>query len=435
MRRTTRVLATATAVIALGGCWAVPGQNADRTAYNPFESGLTTATVGELTQAWATGTGAGPASDPVVSTAGVHVVVDGCTIRTHRPADGSTSWSQSRSIPFVGCDPIVQSSPPFVVGDRVIWGRRAEIRSTYPRCGPNEGMTTFDGDSFQHDIDTGATPTEPTPPAQIVAAVRDDTAVATSPKVFYNSSYDPQCPSAWFANGIVTVGPSNDPAARRSFETSGGTLPTLGVDAVFQTGDGTLATTPGDAAVGQAVRSYSVTTARPGCGGDGNVECPVWVAPTDGAATRVVIAPDQSTLYTGTAAGTVYALDATTGAVQWTVSVGAPVTASPALADGILYVPTGDGRLVAVDAAGTTLWEAATGSAVGVQPAVAGGVVYTGSDDGSVDAFDATGCGAPTCTAVWSAETGSRITGAPAVSNGQLYVGTDDGRLVAYARG
>lgn len=165
------------------------------------------------------------------------------------------------------------------------------------------------------------------------------------------------------------------------------------------------------------------------------VECPLWAAPTDGVAARVVIAPDHTTLYTGTTAGTVYALDATTVAVQWTVSVGAPVTASPALADGILYVPTGDGRLVAVDAAGTPLWEAATGSAIGVQPAVAGGVVYTGSDDGSVDAFDTAGCGAATCTALWSAETGSRITGAPAVSNGRLYVGTADGRLVAYTRG
>jgi outer membrane protein assembly factor BamB len=183
------------------------------------------------------------------------------------------------------------------------------------------------------------------------------------------------------------------------------------------------------------VWAYSVTESRPGCGTDTRGdECPLWATPIDGIAQPVVIALGQRTVYTGTGAGTIYALDATTGTVQWSASVGAAVSASPALADGILYVPTADGRLVALDTAGTRLWEASTGARIGVQPAVAGGVVYTGSDDGSVDAFDAAGCGAPTCAALWSAETGNRITGAPAVSGGQLYVGTADGRLVAYAR-
>lgn len=437
MRRIIRSASVLVAALALAGCWPVPGQNADRTGHNAVESGLTPATVGELTQAWATGTGSGAASDPVVSRVGVHVVVDGCSIRTHHPATGETVWSQNRPYPLLGlgCDPIVQFSPPFVVGERVIWGQRHEVRSPMPRCAPNEGMTTFSGNSFQHDVATGATPSEPAPPGAIVAAVRDDTAVATSARVFYSNPELPQCPTAWFSNGVITVGSLSDPAARRTFETGGGTLPTLGVDAVYQAGSGTLATPPSDPVWVEAVWAYSVTESRPGCGTDTRGdECPLWATPIDGIAQPVVIAPGQRTLYTGTGAGTIYALDATTGTVQWSASVGAAVSASPALADGILYVPTADGPLVALDTAGTRLWEASTGARIGVQPAVAGGVVYTGSDDGSVDAFDAAGCGAPTCAALWSAETGNRITGAPAVSGGQLYVGTADGRLVAYAR-
>jgi hypothetical protein len=211
----------ALAALALAGCWPVPGQNADRTGHNAFESGLTPATVGEVTQAWASGTGSGAASDPVVSRVGVHVVVDGCSIRTHHPATGETVWSQSRPFPLLGlgCDPIVQFSPPFVVGERVIWGQRHEVRSPLPRCGSSEGMTSFSGDTFQHDVATGATPSDPGPPEAIIAAVRDDTAVATSARVFYSNLEIPQCPTAWFSNGIITVGSLSDPTARRARST------------------------------------------------------------------------------------------------------------------------------------------------------------------------------------------------------------------------
>ena len=59
--------------------------------------------------------------------------------------------------------------------------------------------------------------------------------------------------------------------------------------------------------------------------------------------------------------------------------MGANVSATPALAGGVLYVPTADGDLVAVDAAGCgaatcePLWSAAIdGTAITEQPAVSG---------------------------------------------------------------
>jgi outer membrane protein assembly factor BamB len=104
------------------------------------------------------------------------------------------------------------------------------------------------------------------------------------------------------------------------------------------------------------------------------------------------------------------------------------------VADGTVFVPTADGRLVALDAAtGARSWTASTGVELGVQPAVAGGVVFTGSDDGALHAFTAAGCGSATCEPLWTASTGSSaVSGGPAVSGGQLYVGTADGQVVAY---
>jgi hypothetical protein len=432
--------ATAAGVaLALSGCWPVPGQNPDRTSHNPVEAGLTPATVDELTLRWSDITFPGFAvSDPVVSSAGVHVVFGGCGIRTHRFTDGSMIWvgDPNPVCRDLGPDVIEQFTPPFVVEDRVMWGWWGVMDN-----GPSPPPPSFFGGLEQNDAATGGTPTAPAPLGTMPAGVRGDTVVTTSLRIITAAPPLPPVPSTWFPNGRITVGPLSDPAAARTFDTRGGPAPTLGTNAVFQAGDGTLATVPGDPAQGQAVRAFALTEPRPSCGPEGLLmECPLWVTPIDAGAHEIVIAPDQSTVYAGTSAGTVYGLDAATGGVLWTASVGAGVSAPPALADEILYVPTADGRLVAVDAAGCgsptcpPLWDAPVGSPLGVQPAVAGGVVYTGADDGSVDAFDAAGCGAATCTALWSTQTGSAITGAPAVSAGRLYVGTADGRLIAYSR-
>jgi outer membrane protein assembly factor BamB len=189
---------------------------------------------------------------------------------------------------------------------------------------------------------------------------------------------------------------------------------------------------------GEAVTAYPVSGPQSGCGPDGTTECPLWSTPLDGAAGGPPVLGDGgATLYVGTAAGTVYALDTATGAVSWTAAVGSAVTGAPALAGGTLFVPTASGDLVALDAGCgtatcTPLWSAATGSTIAWQPTVAGGVAFTASGDGTLRAFDTAGCGAATCPALWSASTGSTVTGAPAVSGGRLYAGTADGRLIAY---
>jgi outer membrane protein assembly factor BamB len=116
--------------------------------------------------------------------------------------------------------------------------------------------------------------------------------------------------------------------------------------------------------------------------------------------------------------------------LNWTGTTGGIESSSPAVANGVVYVGSDDGKLYAFDAAGATncagspktcapLWTATTGEAVSLSPAVANGVVYVTATDlppGSpavtrLHAFDAAGSisclGSPkTCSPLWSVTTG-----------------------------
>ena len=68
----------------------------------------------------------------------------------------------------------------------------------------------------------------------------------------------------------------------------------------------------------------------------------------------------------------------------------------------------------------TEAWTAVTGGQQFSSPAVANGVAYVGSDDGKLYAFDAAGVtncsGAPrTCSPLWTATTGKPVQSSPAV--------------------
>ena len=71
-----------------------------------------------------------------------------------------------------------------------------------------------------------------------------------------------------------------------------------------------------------------------------------------------------------------------TGARLWTYTTGYWVFSSPAVANGVVYVGSGDDNVYALNAkTGAKLWSYATSFLVGSSPAVANGVVYVGSYD------------------------------------------------------
>ena len=63
----------------------------------------------------------------------------------------------------------------------------------------------------------------------------------------------------------------------------------------------------------------------------------------------------------------------------WTFTAGGLVTASPAVVNGVLYVPASDGRVYALNATtGALVWQSAAIEAGYPSPAVVGGRVYVG---------------------------------------------------------
>jgi parallel beta-helix repeat protein len=153
----------------------------------------------------------------------------------------------------------------------------------------------------------------------------------------------------------------------------------------------------------------------------------VWSYATGGA---VISSPAvvNGVVYVGSDDGNVYALDAATGALVWSYATGSLVLSSPAVVNGVVYVGSDDGNVYALDAAtGALVWSYATGGGVYSSPAVADGVVYVGSYDDSVYALNAT-----TGALVWSYATGGGVYSSPAVADGVVYVGSYDGKVYAF---
>src|SRR5439155_27216239 len=103
------------------------------------------------------------------------------------------------------------------------------------------------------------------------------------------------------------------------------------------------------------------------------------------------------------------------------------VASSPAVANGVVYVGSGDHKVYALDATTGALlagWPYTTGGAVLSSPVVANGVVYVGSADHKVYALNA--------------NTGALLAGCPSTTGGVVppssaagadcagYVGADD---------
>ena len=154
-------------------------------------------------------------------------------------------------------------------------------------------------------------------------------------------------------------------------------------------------------------------------------------------------------VYVGSSDGKLYAFAvgcATGGATCtpiWTATTGGAIDSSPSTSGNHVYVGSADGKVYAFQigcatggATCTPLWTGSTGGAIHSSPSVDNGIVYIGSSDGKLYAFDAAGsagCSAKTCTPLWTATTGGAIESSPAAANGVVYVGSDDGKLYAFA--
>jgi outer membrane protein assembly factor BamB len=109
----------------------------------------------------------------------------------------------------------------------------------------------------------------------------------------------------------------------------------------------------------------------------------------------------------------------------WSFRTGGPVNESPAVADGVVFVPSADGYLYALNySTGAQIWKAPGGPYAA--PAVAAGIVYAGSEDGSLRAFRALD-GTP----YFSFQSGSPVRTPVLVFGTSVFFGNDAGNITA----
>ncbi len=168
---------------------------------------------------------------------------------------------------------------------------------------------------------------------------------------------------------------------------------------------------------------------------DASTGAPLWSAPisADNAASSPAVS--NGVVYIN--GDRLFAFDAKTGAQLWSSSI-LKGTSSPAVVGGVVYCS--GGVLAAFNAeTGAVLWSESPGgptSILGDSPAVAKNVVYVGASvPGQHGSFSGMlyALNAKTGKTIWSASVASGITSSPAVANGVVYVGSDDGALYAFS--
>lgn len=127
-----------------------------------------------------------------------------------------------------------------------------------------------------------------------------------------------------------------------------------------------------------------------------------------------------ATIYVGTAAGQLHAVDLYTGKGKWKyqASEDGIGESSPAIANGIVYVGDLAGVFHAVNAAnGNKLWTYKTGAEIKSSPVVVGDKVLIGSYDGHLSCLNAR-----TGALLWKVQTEGQIHATPGIVNGVAYI-------------
>lgn len=408
LRRVVVRAAPAVAVLVAAGCWGQPGMNPLHQGYNALESQLTAANVATLAPAWTAAVDDGPVrAEPVVSSPAAVHTSDDLAAYALDTATGARRW-------------------------------RTQVVPAPAPTGASTGPVTVDGTSlfvpWDNVPDSGSTVRLDVATGQ----VQSQTGIIGPQSVTARSPWRVTTINGLIEGTLPGGGVSVDgPVPWFLLTHFGGTAPVVGPTAATVTSDRFYVGLHTGFYGADILGGWRLDRSCPPIGSaPPPAPCqPEVRAQLDGAPTTPVVADDEATVYTATDAGTVYAVDAATGAVRWTAAVGAPVTQRPALTPGRLYVVTDDGRLLRFAAGGcgaptcTPIRTTTLAGPPATPPAVAGGVVYVASDGGVLAAYAASG---PAPAALWSTEVGAEVTAGPTVAFGTLYAGTGDGRVVAF---
>ncbi|HEX6779523.1 MAG TPA: PQQ-binding-like beta-propeller repeat protein, partial [Ktedonobacterales bacterium] len=145
-------------------------------------------------------------------------------------------------------------------------------------------------------------------------------------------------------------------------------------------------------------------------------------------------------VYIGNQENTIYALNAASGQVIWSIQLGhytdfndytdTGITPTPVVSNGIVYANSQDCSLYALDArTGRTIWSSQAAHCDRAAPVVANGMVYAGSENGGLYALDAV-----SGRERWSYQPGPPdyldfMNTAPVVEQGVIYIASNDGAV------
>jgi outer membrane protein assembly factor BamB len=144
-------------------------------------------------------------------------------------------------------------------------------------------------------------------------------------------------------------------------------------------------------------------------------------------------ATDGARVYAGGHGGRVVAVDAPSGDPVWSVKTGLPLSAGPAVGEGLLVFGTSDGETIALEAAtGDIAWRRPMTGEVLAKPAIAAGRLVVRTVDGRLHALSAADG-----ELLWSVEQqvprlSLRGNSEPQVNGDVVIAGFDNGRIAAY---
>jgi len=180
------------------------------------------------------------------------------------------------------------------------------------------------------------------------------------------------------------------------------------------------------------------STETPGIGqsGPSNISYPKWVFTTNGPVSSSP-AVDDGKVYVGSHDHNLYCVDAYDGSLVWNFTMGYKVLSSPAVVDGRVYTGADDGNIYCLNAeTGAKIWETYAGGWLPIMfastwqphssPIIVNDRLYVGALDGNVYCLD-TSSG----SIVWTFQTDNPIGGSPAYREGVVYIRSTDTYLYA----
>jgi outer membrane protein assembly factor BamB len=414
--RRTRVFAlVAVLAVTLGACdWAQFRFGAEHSGYNPGETTISAANVGQLTQKWTFTSGGPIASSPAVVAGVVYFGSEDDKVYALNATTGALVWS----VPTGGA---VLQSPAVVNG--VVYVGSADHRLYALDAGTgalrwsvmvDANFATFDSTHPSGNVNAGTLGSSPSVAGGTVYVVSSGVPGGPVYEPYFLYAYDA-------ASGAVRWQTRmNTGVCLSNYEICPWAAPTVANGMVYVNNWSTGQAQSFNATTGAIVwRVFFTQTAYPPPAAQVGVTSPTVV---NGRVYAAVCCATVLYPYTN-----VYALDAATGSTVWLGDPDGSILSSAAVADRI-YAP-GYVAVTAVDpATGALVWSTGNNAHFFLSsPAVANGVVFASSLS-ALYAFDAN-----TGTQLWSGADGGGVS-SPAIANGMVYVGNDysSGVLTAY---